>query len=140
MIMNAWIRWNSIYKNTSTFGDLIAPQGAGPELTAALSKSQYDTIDLEAYESPPPYEVQNMQAIGDYSELVLIRQQLLEAELDNPGGFYVLGSWDYDTGEPMGGVGAPWFPFDEAAALPFMPDGVIEDVWLLTGQKPRAFV
>jgi hypothetical protein len=52
--------------------------------------------------------------------------------------FYVGGMWDFHTGEPLGGVGAPWFitPLELEAVL----GGTVKDVSRNAGQAKRNFV
>lgn len=82
-------------------------------------------------------------------------QRLNEAYPDN---FKVVGCWDYTTGEPIGGVGSPWFttPPSLADIMPGIPQpgpegeppqpqppplfGVLHDIVLGAGQGERKFV
>ncbi|MDB4312058.1 hypothetical protein N9937_01380 [bacterium] len=73
------------------------------------------------------YAYRNVYRRGDdLSDFVALR----EAIYDSPT-VICWGMWHYDTGEPVGGVGSPWFqtPPDKAG-----------DFDLLTGQHPRAFI
>lgn len=69
--------------------------------------------------------------VDDISELVPLREEMQDS-------FTVTchGMWHYETGEPIGGVGSPWFqtyPEDFAG-------GIVRDFMLLAGQSPRKFV
>jgi hypothetical protein len=56
-----------------------------------------------------------------------------------PAQFYVAGMWSYKTGEPIGGVGSPWFQTPVGVAN-FMNITEVEDTVLLAGQATRKFV
>jgi hypothetical protein len=71
-------------------------------------------------------------------ELVPTREFMEELEALYFPDFYVGGMWDFHTGEPIGGVGAPWFvtPLELAPVL----GGTVRDVSLNSGQAKRKFV
>lgn len=77
--------------------------------------------------------------IDDLSDIVSLREDLQWLEDTYPGSFYMAGMWHYETGEPIGGVGSPWFQTPPEVAN-FMPGGVIEQTVLLAGQATRKFV
>jgi hypothetical protein len=99
------------------------------------------------------------QATGLF-QLVPMREDLQELVAAYPGDIQVGGCWDVATGQPVGGVGSPWFvtPPDLVDWLPPKPvdpvipnttfpptevgteANVLWDVTLLAGQAPRVFV
>lgn len=92
------------------------------------------------------------------SSLTAMREDLQELMADYPEDFIVAGCWDYYTGEPIGGVGSPWFvtPPGLAAIMPGIQQpsdpgpwpppsappvfGVLQDIVLGAGQARRKFV
>jgi len=85
-----------------------------------------------------------------YSDDTAIREDLMELEEAYPNDCMVAGCWDVATGEPVGGVGSPWF-VTPPELINYMPDVFVgpeqtapatelADVNLLAGQKPRKFV
>ncbi len=101
------------------------------------TKNQYRIIQLYSFET-------------EYSLDTEVREDLMELEDAYPNDVLVAGCWDVATGDPVGGVGSPWFvtPPD---LIDYMPDVFIDfntpvpatelaDVNLLAGQAPRKFV
>ena len=87
----------------------------------------------------------------EYSLDVDVREDLMELEDAYPNDCIVAGCWDVATGEPVGGVGSPWFVtppelINYMPHVPLPPNGDIGppdklyDVNLLAGQRPRKFV
>ena len=87
----------------------------------------------------PGFTITNGYADLSYSEAVPIRENLIDMEDSLPGQFLVAGCWDFFTGEPVGGVGSPWF-LSPPELLDFMPNGVYEDRILRLGQHERVFI
>lgn len=99
------------------------------------------------------------RADGLYA-LVAMREEIQRLQATYPDNFDVGGCWVYDTGQPVGGVGSPWFykPPNLADFLPPKPQpqppntefpptevtpplpGVVWDVILGAGQAPRMFI
>lgn len=91
-------------------------------------------------------------------ELTAMREDMQRIVATYPNHFKVAGCWDYATGEPIGGVGSPWFvtPPGLADIMPGIPQpgpegeppqpqpppvfGVLQDIVLGAGQAPRKFV
>jgi hypothetical protein len=71
-------------------------------------------------------------------ELTPLREFLQDLELRYFPDFYVGGMWDMVTGQPIGGVGSPWFqtPSELAAVM----GGSVSDVELAFGQAKRIFI
>jgi hypothetical protein len=100
-----------------------------------------------------------VQADGLYA-LVEMREDLQKLTAAYPDNFKIGGCWDYYTGQPVGGVGSPWFdtPPGLADILPPQPQpqppqtgfpptevnppvsGVLWDVTLGAGQAKRVFI
>lgn len=68
---------------------------------------------------------------GELSYHVVVRERL--QELEDEGTIEVVGAWDVNTGQPMGGVGSPWFVTPEGfdTSSQRILDG---------GQVPRIFI
>ena len=93
-------------------------------------------------------------------EFVDIREELQELRVKYPADIIPAGCWNVSTGEPIGGVGSPWFqtPPELVAVMPPLPGvqtepigppppapvptvtGVLHDIVLMAGQAPRKFV
>jgi hypothetical protein len=87
-----------------------------------------------------------------------MREELQLLRSTYPDNIDIGGCWDFATGEPVGGVGSPWFPSppelidflppqpQEQPEQPFPPSiinpplNVVWDVILGAGQAPRQFV
>ena len=76
--------------------------------------------------------------VGYLGNLVPTREFLQDLEEKYYPDFYVAGMWDYSTGDPIGGVGSPWFvtPVELTPVL----GGAVKDINLNAGQVPRNFV
>jgi hypothetical protein len=84
-------------------------------------------------------------------ELVPIRENIQGLEDRFPDKILCGGFWDFDTGTPIGGVGAPWFVTDDLVKE-FIPEqldpggevqfpaGVLRDQLVLAGQAARKFI
>ena len=86
----------------------------------------------------------------NYSDEVEVREDLQEMEEAYPNDCLIAGCWNVADGQPVGGVGSPWF-MTPPELIQFMPDVLIgpgitapatklTDVNLLAGQQPRKFV
>lgn len=53
--------------------------------------------------------------------------------------FWVGGAWNCADGEPIGGVGSPWFTYP-GDLLSMFPDGILQQVVLMAGQAKRKFI
>ena len=139
-LVNFWVAYNNIAR-------LDDVEGLLPTIPVPVSEG----IAQGTHMQPPPatqarlfgdgaWKVRSLyRRIEDISDVVVLRESLQWLEEDFSGDFYVCGMWSYKTGEPIGGVGSPWFvkPVQLASML---PNGVVEDVVLLAGQAPRKFV
>jgi hypothetical protein len=70
--------------------------------------------------------------------LTAMREDMQRLQAAYPAEFQVGGCWDYDTGQPVGGVGSPWFD-TPPGLVDMMPDG-LQDIVLGAGQAKRVFV
>lgn len=85
-----------------------------------------------------PTGVWNCYATGTGNhEFTRVREDLQMLNDSYPDDFVSAGSWDVATGQPLGGVGSPWF-----ITPPELPGklGGLRDIVLMAGQKPRKFV
>jgi len=114
----------------------------------------------ERYLDTFPTGLWNCYVTADgYHELTGMRELLQDTAAAHPDHFRVAGCWDYATGEPVGGVGSPWFvtPLELADIMPGVPQpgpggdpetqppvdlvfGVLQDIVLGAGQAKRKFV
>jgi hypothetical protein len=71
-------------------------------------------------------------------ELTPTREFMQDLEARYFPDFYVGGMWDFHTGQPLGGVGSPWFvtPLELGPLL----GGTVRDVSLNAGQTKRNFI
>ena len=80
-----------------------------------------------------------------------VREDFKELEEAYPDDFLTAGAWDVATGQPVGGVGSPWFlaPPDLINYMPDVPQPPngdlgppdrLYDVNLVAGQAPRNFI
>ena len=96
-------------------------------------------VGTDQFSPPPGWAIHNCYSEDtELSSQVVIREQLQELELYYPNDFLVLGAWEFG-GQPIGGVGSPWFPL-RPEAIDFMPGDDVIDVVLLAGQSNRQFV
>lgn len=86
-----------------------------------------------------PYTVWNMvTTASDLSELVPAREDFQDWHDRYPDDFIIAGAWRQD-GQPIGGVGSPWF-VTPPELIEAMPNGYLEDVVITFGQSPRIFL
>ena len=109
----------------------------------------YERADFRAYGGLRVIQFYSVDTT--YSDDTAIREDLMELEDAYPNDCIVAGCWDVATGEPVGGVGSPWFVtppelINYMPHVPLPPNGDIGppdklyDVNLLAGQRPRKFV
>ena len=138
-IINFWIA----YQDIARLNDVEA-------LLPTIPYPASEGVVAPTHMQPPPITQARLFGDGEWKvrslyrrlegihEVVTLREdlQLLADSLDN---FHVCGMWSYKTGEPIGGVGSPWF-VKPAQLASFLPNGKVEDIVLLAGQAPRKFV
>lgn len=139
-IVNFWIA----YQDIARLNDV---EGLLPTIPVPDSEGVAPGTHME----PPPttqarlfgdgaWKVRSLyRRIDGIHEVVTLRENLQLLEEDYDGDFYVCGMWSYKTGEPIGGVGSPWFVKPTQLAS-FLPNGEVEDIVLLAGQARRRFV
>lgn len=86
----------------------------------------------------------------EYSADVVIREDLQAWQAAYPNDVLPAGAWDVATGEPVGGVGSPWFttppelilymPDEPTGPGTFQPATKLAQINLLAGQAGRKFV
>lgn len=124
-----------------------------------------DTIKMlrnfpERYQGRMPPGLWNCYVTADgLHALVAMREELQETMARYPVDFQVAGCWDFYSGQPVGGVGSPWFdtppglaammpgiqlPSEDPGPPPLAPGpveyGVLHDIVLGAGQAPRRFI
>lgn len=77
--------------------------------------------------------------IDDLSDIVVLREDLQWLQATYGANFYMAGMWHFETGQPVGGVGSPWFQTPVGVAS-FMDSEEIEDTLLMAGQAKRKFI
>lgn len=77
--------------------------------------------------------------IDDLSDIVVLRESLQGLQVTQGPNFYTAGMWHFESGQPVGGVGSPWFQTPDDV-LSFMGSEEIEDTLLLAGQAKRQFI
>lgn len=139
-IVNFWIA----YQDIARLNDVEA-------LLPTISVPDSEGIAPGTHMEPPPitqarlfgdgaWKVRSLyRRIGGISEIVNLREDLKWLETNYLDNFHVCGMWSYKTGEPIGGVGSPWFVKPTQLAS-FLPNGKVEDIVLLAGQATRKFV
>lgn len=176
VILNYWLLMNPGFE-ADTNNVLPIIQDRNPREDGPAISTQSVNFPLLNTLSPPTYEMMRhfpRRYGGDFApglwncmaranalhELVAMREELQELETYYPDAFSVGGCWSFRTGEPVGGVGSPWFPsppnlIDYLPPKP-QPQGpqtppdppvitnppldVLWDVILGAGQAPRKFV
>jgi hypothetical protein len=156
---------NELYGKTQTVkvSNFFAPQPASVEavqfpLINYLTERTIRAVQL----APEWYENLNAKVVAgqrlfqlysfdtEYSLDTEVREDLNTLEDAYPNDVMVAGCWDVITGDPVGGVGSPWF-VTPPELIQFMPDVLIDfdtpapatelaDINLLAGQAPRKFV
>ena len=86
----------------------------------------------------------------EFDNLVAVREELQDLADFYPDSLRCVGCWDFNTGEPIGGVGSPWFTtpawvFEDFPTPKYTSPGGEErtgsrDVILMSGQAKRKFV
>ena len=155
VIVNFWLMLSPAARDAlsgaAQVGPLLETQGPQPpppvinSLTfPRLNVLRPDTLKLvrnfpERHHDHFPPGIWNCYARGEgYSDFVGMREELQELEERHYPDFQVAGCWNYYTGDPIGGVGSPWFitPPELKDIIP----GGIQDIVLGAGQATRKFV
>ena len=102
-------------------GALPTPMSVPPPAAMSTSRRTIDQQD----------DLFTFSFSGELWEAVPIRTQLQQWEDD--GLITVVGAWDGETGQPIGGVGSPWFLTPEGFDTSSQRE-------LLAGQAPRIFI
>ena len=74
------------------------------------------------------------------AELTVVRERFQEWEDNYYPDFWVGGSWDIETGQPIGGMGSPWFMAPTELYDLLAVDGIIVEPFRVTGMPKRIFV
>jgi hypothetical protein len=135
-LINVWIAWSNGYAGPSAeehWPDRPTLTGLAPPWEPS------EAVQAKVFNQGVWKLRSGYLRVETISDIVKLRETLQWIEEDYPGEFYVCGMWHFNTGEPVGGVGSPWFV--KPAQLPTMlPNGVVEDVFLMAGQAKRKFV
>lgn len=149
MIINLWVRMSPIMELAVEGATQVpenSPSGGPGQRPGVVASSQYprlntlhtSTLELlrnfpERYRGYFDAGLWNCYLSGEeIGSFVLAREDLQSLVEAYPGNINVPGCWDYYTGEPIGGVGSPWFVFPA--------DMVRENVVLGMGQGNRNFI
>lgn len=164
MITNFWILITDLLRATSAqvgvnaFGDVterIEVNWASVDTDDLINVPLRMPRESEAagLEGPVGWGLLNCYIPGEYGVLTPLRENLQELEARYPDDFVVGGAYDVSTGEPVGGVGNPWFP-TPPLLYEFAPpqssndysiptdiqQGTLANSQLLSGQASRKFV
>jgi hypothetical protein len=154
VIVNFWLLLSPVAEVALKGVARVTAPGSGPvAMPVAVTSTQFPLVNFlspatvkmirnypernRAHLMPPG--LWNCYARGEgLHSFVAMREDLQRIEEAYPE-FQVAGCWNYVTGQPVGGVGSPWFgtPTDLAD---MMPDGVLQDITLGAGQAARIFV
>lgn len=148
-ITNAWIVVDDTHV-TDLVND-VEVMGFGSELTTVLKDRFSPGAVAQFFPATVSKTLYNcyIRRHGLH-ELVGLREKL--QELENFGmGVKCVGWWEYETGEPLGGVGSPWFQtfpsFEEEFPRPTRPVSIggeekpiPKDRLMVAGQARRKFV
>lgn len=150
MIYNFWVWMDTGFADEVRAKFMLSPPplGDGPVASVSVAATTHPLINslnptlpklFKGKVQPVGWDVWNCYIdVDDLSDIVPLREGLQELEFYYPDYFRVLGAWEYE-GQPIGGVGSPWFP-SPPDFLDFMPSSEVEDVVLLAGQHQRSFV
>lgn len=140
-IVNFWIAYSDD-DMLAQVESLLPPQPGVTRDVPAVSTHQEPAPGVQAgvFKEDAGWVLRSLyRRIDDLSDIVELREGMQALEDSNPSKFYAAGMWHYETGEPVGGVGSPWFQTPQDAAR-FMPEGVIDDTFLMAGQVERKFI
>ena len=149
MIVNYWLVLTDVFKAEleGTLGGLFNPPM--PAVTYPLLNTAPRVADQSFRQAPssgevrftdvPGFNIYSGYASVEHLGLVVPAREFFQAlETAYYPDFWVAGMWEFTTGEPIGGAGAPWFP--TPAELSSLLNGDVRDVNLNAGQAPRKFV
>jgi hypothetical protein len=153
MIVNFWIVLSpALQEAVEGVAQVVAPGNSGrptpppPVIKAEryhrLNHLMPQTLKMlrnfpERHKGTLPEGLWNCYISGEgLHSFVRTRQDLERLEANYDPNFLVVGCWDFHTGQPVGGVGSPWFvrPPKLTAIIPE------HDVVLAGGQGKRNFV
>lgn len=140
-LINFWIIYDNDSKLAQVEG-LLPPlptldsEGVAPPTNMGPTNS----VQARVFKEVGLFKLRSLyRRIDDLSDIVALREGLQAMEDIFAPAFYVVGMWHFETGEPVGGVGSPWFR-TPTWVEDHLPRGVIEDPVLMAGQAARKFI
>ena len=155
IIVNFWVYGSPSFLSdfngvAGVFQAAQVPVVQSATITASVTYPLLNTLDAstvklyrgfpERYTDQFPTGLNNCYSVGeDLSDFVKAREDFQELEDRYYPDIWVGGAWNVATGEPIGGVGSPWFTYP-GDLLALMPGGILDDIVLMAGQAKRKFV
>ena len=106
-LTNAWIVVNNDISERIERGQDV--QGASPRLVKLFLSRQDLSISARLFPPAISKTLYNCYIRSEgLHDLIELRDQMMEMEMYDEG-VRCVGWWEYCSGEPLGGVGSPWF-------------------------------